>query len=68
MNVTRDDVNIRLTWKSEDPEDVEAARSFFLKLTNQGWLAARLTTGFRRILTFKPELEEIWFIPVSEGG
>jgi len=53
-----------------DAEDVEKARMFFMKLTNQGWLAVSSARKGkpRRILEFKPEYGELCFIPLSEGG
>jgi len=68
VNVSRKGANIILAWDRGDPEDVEKAESFFAELTRQGWLAARRENKLQRVLTFKPEYGELWFIPLSEGG
>ena len=71
LNVSREGKKTRLTWEKTDPEDVEKARTFFTKLTRQGWLAvpvSRRTGEVKRILEFKPEYGELCFMPLSEGG
>ncbi|MCW3991974.1 MAG: hypothetical protein NWE79_04650 [Candidatus Bathyarchaeota archaeon] len=68
MNVSKKGSKIIITWRKEDPEDVDEARKFFTKLTMQGWLAARQDGRTRRTLDFDPEHGELWFIPLSEGG
>jgi len=68
MDILKEGTKIVLTWRIKDAEDVEAAKGFFTKLTKQGWLAARRDGELRRILEFKPEYGELWFIPLSEGG
>jgi hypothetical protein len=68
MKVSKEGAKITITWRKDAPEDVEKARRFFVEITKQGWLATSCCTEFRRILEFKPEYEEILFIPLSEGG
>ena len=68
MNTSREGARIRLIWERGDGEDVEKARAFFVKLTRQGWLAARRDGEYKRVLEFKSDYGELWFIPLSEGG
>lgn len=68
MNVSIEGVRIRFTWGNRDNEDVKMVRDFFLKLTRQGWLAAMHIGEYSRILEFKAEYGELWFILLSEGG
>jgi len=68
MKASKEGARIRLTWESGDEEDVERAKELFMKLTRQGWLAARRDGEYRRVLEFRPEYGELWFIPISEGG
>ena len=68
MKTSKEGAWIRVTWEKGDEEDIERARSFFMKLTRQGWLAARRDGEYRRVLEFRPEHGELWFIPFSEGG
>jgi hypothetical protein len=68
MKVRKEGGKITITWRKDAPEDVEKARRFFVEITKQGWLATSCCTEFRRILEFKPEYEEILFMPLSEGG
>ena len=71
LNISKEDTKIRIAWEKADAKDVEKARTFFTKLTRQGWLPVPVsgrTDGLRRILEFKPEYGELCFIPLSEGG
>ena len=68
MKTSKEGARIRLTWENGDEEDVQRAREFFMKLTGQGWLAARRDGEYKRVLEFKAEYGELWFIPISEGG
>jgi hypothetical protein len=68
MKTSKEGARIRLTWQRDEEGDVEEAREFFTKLTRQGWLAARRDGEYRRVLEFRPEYGELWFIPISEGG
>lgn len=68
MQVHEEGTRIRLTWETENEDDVEKARDHFTKLTRQCWVAARKNGELRRILEFKPEYGELWFIHISEGG
>jgi len=68
MKTSKEGARIKVTWEKEDEKDVEEARGFFLKLTRQGWLAATRDGEYRRVLDFRPEDGELWFIPLSEGG
>ena len=68
MEISEEDSKIVLTWKRTDVEDVEKARAFFTKQTRQGWLAVKRNGKTQRVLEFKPDYEEIWFVPLSEGG
>jgi len=68
MKVSKEGSRIRLTWVCEDGEDVERARELFMKFTRQGWLAARRDGEYKRVLEFRPDYGELWFIPISEGG
>ena len=71
MNISKEGTKIVLTWEREDAEDVEEARTFFTKLTRQGWFAVPVSRDkgkLGRILEFEPEYGELCFIPLSEGG
>jgi len=68
VNISKESAKIKLTWRRENAEDIEKAREFFMNLTKQGWLATRRNGRLQRILEFKPEYEELLFLPVSEGG
>lgn len=68
LNVSKKGIITVLTWERKDPEDVRRAREFFMKLTKQGWFAAAHNRELRRVLEFSPEYQELWFIPVIEGG
>jgi len=68
LDVSREGSRIVIRWVPEDPIEVEEARRFFVRLTREGWLAAKHNGELRRILEFKPEYGELWFIPLSEGG
>ena len=68
MKVSEEGTRIKIMWRSDDSEDIERARAFFLKLTRQGWLAVKINSELRRILEFKPDHGELLFIPLIEGG
>jgi hypothetical protein len=68
MDVFEEGNRIRISWERTDEEDVNKAREFFEKLTRQSWIAASKQQEYRRILEFKSEYGELWFIPISEGG
>ena len=68
MEVHEEGIARKMTWKSEDEDDVTKALQFYMKLTRQGWLAARKNREYHRVLEFKPEFGELWFIPITEGG
>ena len=71
MNASKEGTKIILAWERDDAEDIEKAKTFFTKLTRQGWFAAcvsRDKSKLRRILEFKPEYGKLCFIPLSEGG
>ena len=68
MKISKEGTKIILTWERED---VEKAKTFFTKLTRQGWFAVPVSRDkgkLRRILEFEPEYGELCFIPLSEGG
>jgi len=71
LKISKEGTKIILTWEREDAEDVEKAKTFFTKLTRQGWFAVPVSRDkgkLRRILEFEPEYGELCFIPLSEGG
>ena len=69
MQVYEEGIARRMTWKSGDEEDIKKALEFFMKVTRQGWLATvKKDSGYKRVLEFKPEYLELWFIPIVEGG
>ena len=68
MKVSEENTRIRLTWETDNVEDIEKARDFFSGLTRQGWLAVRSDGESKRVLDFRPEYGELWFIPIAEGG
>jgi len=68
LNVSEEGAKIVLSWETEDLRDVQKAKDIFMKLTRQGWLAARRNDGLRRTLEFNPEDGELYFIPLAEGG
>jgi len=68
MKVEKEGVRIRVTWESQNEEDVRKAGEFFANLTKQGWLAARKNGEYRRVLEFTPKYGELWYIPIAEGG
>jgi hypothetical protein len=68
VNIQKKDLKIIISWIVEDPLDVEKARNFFKKYTEQGWLAVKDNGKMTRILHFEPRSGKIFFIPLSEGG
>ena len=68
MEVYEEGITKKLTWQSEDEEDVNRALEFFRKLTRQGWLAVKKNDEYKRVLEFRPEYGELWFMPIVEGG
>lgn len=68
MQVYEEGARARLAWESENEADVEKARDYFMKLTKQCWIAARKDGELKRVLEFKPEYGELWFMPITEGG
>ena len=68
LNISKKGVRVFLTWKKEDPRDVARAKRFFVKLTRQGWIAAKYNGELTRVLEFMPEYEELLFMPLIEGG
>ena len=70
LNTSKEGTKIILAWERDDAEDIEKAKTFFKKLTRQGWFAvpvSRDKSKLRRILEFK-EYGKLCFIPLSEGG
>ena len=39
MNTLKEGTKIILAWERDDAEDIEKAKTFFTKLTRQGWFA-----------------------------
>jgi hypothetical protein len=68
MEVYQEGITKRLTWKSEDKGDVNRALEFFMTLTRQGWLAVKKNGEYKRVLEFKPEYGELYFMPIVQGG
>jgi hypothetical protein len=68
MKIVEEGSQVRVTWEIKDEDDVDRARRYFTKLTNQGWIAATRNDEYKRILVFQPQLGELWFIPMAEGG
>jgi hypothetical protein len=68
MEIYEEGITKKLTWQSGDEEDVNRALEFFTKLTRQGWLAVKKNGGYKRVLEFRPEYGELWFMPIVEGG
>lgn len=68
MKVFKEVSKINIKWECEKSEDVKKAQELYNKLTRQGWLAAIYDGELRRILKFDPSYEELWFIPIIEGG
>jgi len=71
LNTSKEDTKIILAWERDDAGDIEKAKTFFTKLTRQGWFAVSVSrdkSKLRRILEFKPEYGKLCFIPLSEGG
>ena len=68
MKVSKEGTRIKIAWRKENSKDVERARDFFMELTRQNWLAAKRNSELQRILEFKSEYGELWFIPLVEGG
>jgi hypothetical protein len=68
VNIQKEDSKIIVTWIIEDSGDVEKARKFFKKYTEQGWLAVKVKGKMTRLLNFEPRYGKIFFIPLSEGG
>lgn len=61
---------ITLTWKKEDPTEVDLVKERFIEYVKAGWLAFAVTPENRRvqIFEFDPRLEMIVLIPFAEGG
>lgn len=68
VKVQKKDSKIIISWIVKDPLDVEKARNFFKRYTEQGWLAVKDNGKMIRILNFEPRIGKIFFIPLSEGG
>ena len=68
MKVLEEGIAKKISWTTDDNEDVSKARSFFVELTRQGWLAVKKNGDYKRVLEFKPEYGELMFIPLVEGG
>jgi hypothetical protein len=59
------------TWDSENPVEVDAARSLFNSLTGKGYRAFKRGETDRpssRMDTFDPSVEEMTFVPQLRGG
>jgi hypothetical protein len=68
MKFFEDGITKKLTWATDDKDDIDKAQSIFTELTKQGWLAFKRDGEYKRILEFKPEDGELLFIPLVEGG
>jgi hypothetical protein len=68
MKASKEGARVKLIWNTIDAEDIEEAEAFFVKLTKQGWLALKFEGKYSRVVEFIPDLGELWFIPLSEGG
>jgi len=68
VKVLEEGIAKKISWTTDDNEDVSKARSFFVELTRQGWLAVKKNGDYKRVLEFKPEYGELMFIPLVEGG
>ena len=68
MKVSKKGLMVIVNWNTAETKDIEEARNFFIKLSKQGWMAAKFNGELKRVLEFKPEYEKLWFLPIIEGG
>ncbi len=63
-------VIIRLAWDREDQEEVKRAEAKFKEYVRSGWLAFYLNADKEKvqIFSFNPDVEEVFLIPIVEGG
>jgi hypothetical protein len=60
---------IRLSWRTSNPEEVVRAEKVFSEYVEKGWLAvSEVGEKKTQIFTFNPDLEKIVLIPVILGG
>ncbi|MDQ1281423.1 MAG: hypothetical protein QG670_2688 [Thermoproteota archaeon] len=61
---------IRLSWNRNDLEEVKMAEAKFKEYVRSGWLAYYLNVDKEKvqIFSFNPDLEEVFLIPLVEGG
>lgn len=63
-------VVIRLAWNGKDQEEVKRAEAKFKEYVRSGWLAYYLNEDKEKvqIFSFNPDIEEVFLIPLVEGG
>lgn len=68
MEITDQGSKKRMIWDINDPSEIREAHSIFSRYVRQGWIAAVRDEELKRVLVFKSDYGEIWFIPLVEGG
>lgn len=66
-----DEGDSRIIWDPDNPDEVDAARATFDKLTGKGYQAYAVRRGGEkgeRVRKFSPELERIILAPQTVGG
>lgn len=60
----------RISWNKNSAEEIASAEKKFKELIRQGWFAFTVKAGNKKvqIFDFNPEHEEIFLIPLTEGG
>ena len=61
---------VKLTWNKRNQEEVRMAEKSFNEYIRSSWMAYCVNVDQRKIqiFTFNPDLEEIFLIPLEEGG
>jgi hypothetical protein len=61
---------IEISWSVKSTSEVESAKKKFEEYTRQGWLAFKLASDNRKVQVyeFDPCVEEIFLVPLAEGG
>lgn len=61
---------VRMVWNRQNPEEVELAEKRFNDYIRSGWMAYTVNADKKKVqlFNFNPDLKEIFFIPLEEGG
>jgi hypothetical protein len=61
---------VRLVWDKRNQEEVKLTEEKFRKYVQSGWMAYSVNIDKEKVqlFDFNPDLEEIFLIPLVEGG